>query len=68
MSSEDTTKLNELVLHADQLFDENKYQETISLLKEYEVSIFSALNQDEDAQNSYYQKFSYKSYTFTSSK
>jgi tetratricopeptide (TPR) repeat protein len=36
MSTEDTTKLNELVLHADQLFDENKYQETISLLKEYE--------------------------------
>uniref|UniRef100_A0A336MV80 Regulator of microtubule dynamics protein 1 n=1 Tax=Culicoides sonorensis TaxID=179676 RepID=A0A336MV80_CULSO len=29
-------KLDELVLHADQLFDENKYSDTIELLKSYE--------------------------------
>lgn len=35
--SEDGKKLDEIVLHADQLFDENSYTETVELLKSFEV-------------------------------
>lgn len=40
MSADNTTELQDLLQNADQLFDENKYQEVVDILKKYPVSEF----------------------------
>lgn len=42
--STENTDLQDLLQHADQLFDENQYQEAIDILKNYPVSKLSFEN------------------------